>query len=129
LTALIDAAAQETRKQGERPASAFSRYSSAPENLLLRQAMEVTKGQGVARPSLLESTAADDVTDDAVDMVTENDDDDDEAECTKAYDALMVQAEELRKTAPQLSTSQAFARAAAASPDLISKAHRRPVAR
>ena len=93
FTALIDAEAQKDKRPGERPASAFARYYSAPENLELRKAIQITKTMSL-QPTQVGGH-------DALDIDTDK---------SKAMLQLQNMAEDMRRQSPELSPSQAFAR-------------------
>ncbi len=99
---------------GERPDQAFARYYSAPENLDVRKAIQLTKGF----PRLMET----------VPTSTEVGATDVEDDSAEAYDKLVEMAEEQRRRAPTLTVAQAFARVFAdpANAKLAAAAHRRP---
>jgi hypothetical protein len=129
LTELINEAAQRTIKAGERPAQAFARYYSAPENVELRKAVEITKNAGwvghlqteyaksypntaITEPRVINGADATDVNNDT----------------SKAIEQLNALAEEQRSRSPELSFAQAFARVFSdpANSELANRAHRRP---
>jgi hypothetical protein len=109
LTKLIDDEAQKTRKAGERPNTAFARFYDAPENIDLRKALQIAKGAQVMDITPVQIGGADVSVD-----------------SSRAYDQLVALAEEQLRLAPWLSTSQAFARAFDANPELAAMANQRP---
>jgi hypothetical protein len=117
FTKMIDDAAQATRQPGESAVAAFTRFYIAPENLELRQAIQVTKSTPVAMPVPSVEPA-----------VQKADASVSDAESVAAYAKLQDLGAELRAQSPELSESQAFAKAFAAHPDLAAKAHVRPSA-
>jgi hypothetical protein len=112
LTALIDIEAQKTRKSGERPASCFARFYSAPENVELRKAIAVAKNAPLMSIEPVQVGGKD-----ATDVNTDQ---------SKAMKQLQALAEEQRRRSPELSVHQAFARVFEANPEIAARAHRRP---
>jgi len=124
LTKLIDDEAQKTRKAGERPATAFARFYSAPENLELRKAVQISKGTSDSPypyPRLLDVQPTFVGGKDATDVNNDG---------SKAYEQLVAMAEELRQRSPTLTPAQAFERifTEQANSALAARAHRRPAA-
>jgi hypothetical protein len=109
LTKLIDVEAETTRKAGERPASVFSRYLEAPENLDLRKALQIAKGTRMMDITPVQIGGADVSVD-----------------SSRAYNQLVALAEEQRRRAPWQTKEQAFATVFDANPELAAIAHRRP---
>jgi hypothetical protein len=111
FTKLIDDEAQKTRMAGERPASAFARYYSAPENLELRKAIQITKNVSL-EPVQVGGA-------DAMDVDTDR---------SKAMLQLQALAEQQRQRSPTLTPAQAFERVFTdqANAELAARAHRRP---
>lgn len=103
----------------------FTDYYSAPENLEIRKAIQLTKfpdAHAVAKaggfPNVMNMRPV------SVEVGATNT----RSDADKAYKQLMAMAQEMRSRAPAMSVASAFARVFEQNPALAAKAHRRPSA-
>lgn len=123
FTKLIDDEAQKTRQPGERPGSCFSRFFSAPENVELRRAHQLTKNTPVSKSAAAPLMSFQPVSVETGSSATADD-------SVKAYNQLTAMAEAMRAKSPALTVAQCFARVFedTKNAELAAKAHRRPQA-